>query len=342
MATSVVSPATSKVLRQNDVATDDSLHQNDKIVNNSMEKTPEEQYSFFDTEEQQSERGWYANPALKPKNKAHKGVKYWYKFKNEIVFDGVPYTVIFNIRDKGGEQYQYLIDFKENKTPGLSNTAVKNLLRADQMSYADIVSSPANAVNRKNADTPDGKYSFSDTDDVEGQYSFSGADDPQSERGWYATDEKELQARRKGYPVLHGEQVVPFRTWVKAKDRENYGLVTGMGPAGRLLVSFYNKETGKRADDLALPTNQLVPVSGEYQMTDGELAALMESERWKCESFVYMQRHLCRIAARVAFLHFWGRFAVKTVRKYLLRYSNKRAIITKKQGGKPWNREIGR
>lgn len=40
------------------------------------------------------------------------------------MFDGVPYTVIFNIRDKGNEQYQYLIDFKENKTPGISNTAV--------------------------------------------------------------------------------------------------------------------------------------------------------------------------------------------------------------------------
>ena len=302
MATSVVSPATSKVLRQNDVATDDSLHKNDKIVNNSMEKTSEEQYSFFDTEEQQSERGWYANPALKPKNKAHKGVKYWYKFKNEIDFDGVPYTVIFKIRDKGSEQYQYLIEFKENKTPGLSNTAVKSLLRTDQMSYGDIVSSPGDAVNRKLSDR-DG--AVPDAETGESQFSFSDAEtEKKSERGWYATDEKELQARRKGYPVLHGEQVVPFRTWVKARDRENYGLVTGMGPAGRLLVSFYNKETGKRADDLALPVNQLVPVSGEYQMTDGELAALMESERWKCESFVYMQRHLCRIAARVAFLHF--------------------------------------
>ena len=81
----------------------------------------------------------YANPAIKPKNKAHKGVKYWYKFRNEIVFDGVPYTVTFNIRDKGSEQYQYLIDFKENKTPGLSNTAVKSLLRADQASYMDSI-----------------------------------------------------------------------------------------------------------------------------------------------------------------------------------------------------------
>jgi len=66
----------------------------------------------------------YANPNVPPKNAAHKNVKYWYKFRNEIVFDGVPYTVTFSIRDKGSEQYQYLIDFNENKTPGISNTAV--------------------------------------------------------------------------------------------------------------------------------------------------------------------------------------------------------------------------
>ena len=77
----------------------------------------------------------YANPALQPKNKAHKDVKYWYKFRNEIVFDGVPYTVTFNIRDKGSEQYQYLIELKENKTPGLNNTAVKSLVPTDQVSY---------------------------------------------------------------------------------------------------------------------------------------------------------------------------------------------------------------
>lgn len=91
----------------------------------------------------------YANPAQKPKNKAHDGVKYWYKFRNEIVFDGVPYTVTFNIRDKGGEQYQYLIDFKENKTPGLSNTAVNSLLRADQVSYEDNIAPVPKNVNGK-------------------------------------------------------------------------------------------------------------------------------------------------------------------------------------------------
>ena len=93
----------------------------------------------------------FANPAIPPKNKAHKGVKYWYKFRNEIVFDGVPFTVTFNIRDKGTEQYQYLIDFKENKTPGLNNTAVKSLVPADQVSYTDNISQ----------NEPDVKYSVS-------------------------------------------------------------------------------------------------------------------------------------------------------------------------------------
>lgn len=89
----------------------------------------------------------YANRSIKPKNTAHKNVKYWYKFRNEIVFDDVPFTVTFNIRDKGKEQYQYLIDFKENKTPGLSNTAVKDLLRADQASHAISIPDSSEKIN---------------------------------------------------------------------------------------------------------------------------------------------------------------------------------------------------
>ena len=83
----------------------------------------------------------YVNHGAKRKNKAHKGVKYWYKFKNEIVFDGVPYSVTFNIRDKGKEWYQYLIEFKENKTPGLNNTVASNLLPTGQASYNISISS---------------------------------------------------------------------------------------------------------------------------------------------------------------------------------------------------------
>lgn len=90
----------------------------------------------------------YKDPTKPPKNAAHKDVKYWYKFKNDIVLDGVPYTVTFNIRDKGSTQYQYLIDFKENKMLGLSNTATKNLLRANQASYNGSVTQNNNTVKQ--------------------------------------------------------------------------------------------------------------------------------------------------------------------------------------------------
>lgn len=90
----------------------------------------------------------FKNPQIPPKNKAHKGVKFWYKFQNEIVFDGVNYTVTFNIRDKGKEQYQYNIEFKENKTSGLNSTVAKsNLQSTGQMSYTNNVSQNSNGVN---------------------------------------------------------------------------------------------------------------------------------------------------------------------------------------------------
>ena len=62
---------------------------------------------------------------IPPKNKAHKNVKYWYKFENDIIFDDVPYNVVFNIRDKGKEQYEYLIEFKENKSQMPGNHTAK-------------------------------------------------------------------------------------------------------------------------------------------------------------------------------------------------------------------------
>ena len=60
------------------------------------------------------------------KNKAHENVKYWHYFESHIIFDGVPVDVLFNIRDKGNEQFQYLIEIKEKQNPNISNTvAVK-------------------------------------------------------------------------------------------------------------------------------------------------------------------------------------------------------------------------
>ena len=77
----------------------------------------------------------YKDKNVPPKNKYHKGVKYWYKFKNSIVVDVKGYDVIFNIRDKEKDQYEYLIEFKKNKTQSGSNTVYKDLLRNSSTSY---------------------------------------------------------------------------------------------------------------------------------------------------------------------------------------------------------------
>jgi len=69
---------------------------------------------------------------IQPKNKAHKDVKYWYKFRSVVIFDKVPYRITFSIRDKENEQYAYLIDFKEIKSHNLSNIVNKDLLRANR------------------------------------------------------------------------------------------------------------------------------------------------------------------------------------------------------------------
>ena len=87
-----------------------------------------------------------------PKNKAHKDVKYWYKFKTNIVMDGEGYEVTFNIRDKGKDQYDYLIDFKKDGTSGISNTAVSDLLRAHQMSHDTSIRSSSKKNNPKNVE----------------------------------------------------------------------------------------------------------------------------------------------------------------------------------------------
>lgn len=72
------------------------------------------------------------------------------------------------------------------------------------------------------------------------------------ERGDYELDRK--KAQKDGYPKLtktNGERVqaVPFWTWVRSKDRKNYGLVVGpggnrIGPDGQKAVDvyYYNKQ----------------------------------------------------------------------------------------------------
>lgn len=86
----------------------------------------------------------FANENVAAKNLAHKGVKYWYKFENHIILDGVPYKVVFNIRDKGKEQYQYLIEFDKEtaqnsnkKRTSANDTAADGQLRAFMQKSSD-------------------------------------------------------------------------------------------------------------------------------------------------------------------------------------------------------------
>ena len=99
----------------------------------------------------------FANENVAAKNLAHKGVKYWYKFENHIILDGVPYKVVFNIRDKGKEQYQYLIEFDKEtaqnsnkKRTSANDTAADGQLRAFMQKSSDTTVSQNNSgVNSK-------------------------------------------------------------------------------------------------------------------------------------------------------------------------------------------------
>ena len=99
----------------------------------------------------------FANENVAAKNLAHKGVKYWYKFENHIILVGVPYKVVFNIRDKGKEQYQYLIEFDKEtaqnsnkKRTSANDTAADGQLRAFmQKSSETTVSQKNSGVNSK-------------------------------------------------------------------------------------------------------------------------------------------------------------------------------------------------
>ncbi len=95
-------------------------------------------------------------------------------------------------------------------------------------------------------------------------------------------EETEEQAQKAGYPVIDGKQVFPYKTWVHDKERGNYGLVVGLGNYDNLaqrtlIVSFWNKNESKRARVEKVPS-QLEIVTGKYQPSDAELAALFETE----------------------------------------------------------------
>lgn len=95
-------------------------------------------------------------------------------------------------------------------------------------------------------------------------------------------DIAEEEARRRGYPVIDGKQIMPLKSWVRDREVGNYGLVTSLGEyeAGQLKslrILFKNKEEDAAAY-VNVPLEQLEWVPGEYQPTDAEINALMESE----------------------------------------------------------------
>lgn len=87
----------------------------------------------------------------------------------------------------------------------------------------------------------------------------------------------EAAAQKRGFPFLNGKQVYPLRTWVKAADMGNYGLVLDKSTKkGMLTVLFTNKETGL-ASVKDMETKLLTAVDPVYQPSVQETAALLAS-----------------------------------------------------------------
>lgn len=98
-----------------------------------------------------------------PKNKAHKGVKYWYYFSNNVRIDGIEYSILFNIRDKGKEQLAYLVEMNEKTAPEANSTRTANRYSL-QSSFDRVPSDTIISDNRGNVNTSGEKYSLPDTD----------------------------------------------------------------------------------------------------------------------------------------------------------------------------------
>lgn len=87
----------------------------------------------------------------------------------------------------------------------------------------------------------------------------------------------EAAAQKRGFPNLNGRQVYPLRTWVKAADMGNYGLVLDKSTKkGKLTVLFQNKETGL-ASIKDIDTKDLTAVDATYQPSVQETASLLAS-----------------------------------------------------------------
>lgn len=167
-----------------------------------------------------------------------------------------------------------------------------NIKSADPVTYDD----DGNVIplsERFDPEQADIRWSAASEADIERTADSEEAEEDDAKRPWeIVSDEQHAAAREMGYPVLDGEQVIPFQTWVQATDinpdtgepRNNYGLVVSNSVTTRQLgVNFWNKNAanGNRTEGNTefryVQYQDLHPVQGQYQMTDAEYASLMES-----------------------------------------------------------------
>ena len=235
----------------------------------------------------------FANGNLKPKNLAHKDVKYWYKFENHIVLDGVPYKVVFNIRDKGKEQYQYLIAFDEETTQNTANTKKKTPTSdtaADGQLRAFMQESSNTTVSQKNSGV-NSKYTQNSKKDADIDGFSVGGVETDSEGNALSEAQQEffsgsLVTDEDGalLPVYHATDSAEFTVFDKSKLGYNTdGNTSDEGMAATAHVGFWfntkdlTGEAGSRAEKVYLN------LTNPYELTSldvlaEEIKALGEGE----------------------------------------------------------------
>lgn len=235
----------------------------------------------------------FANGNLKPKNLAHKDVKYWYKFENHIVLDDVPYKVVFNIRDKGKEQYQYLIAFDEETTQNTTNTKKKTPTSdtaADGQLRAFMQESSNTTVSQKNSGV-NSKYTQNSKNDADIDGFSVGGVETDSEGNALSEAQQEffsgsLVTDEDGalLPVYHATDSAEFTVFDKSKLGYNTdGNTSDEGMAATAHVGFWfntkdlTGEAGSRAEKVYLNLTNPYELTSLNALAE-EIKALGEGE----------------------------------------------------------------
>lgn len=233
----------------------------------------------------------FANENVAAKNLAHKGVKYWYKFENHIILDGVPYKVVFNIRDKGKEQYQYLIEFdKETAQNSSKKRTSANDTAADGQLRAFMQKSSNTTVSQKNSGV-NSKYTQNSKNDADiGGFSVGGVETDSEGNTLSEAQQKffsdSLVTDEDGalLPVYHATDSAEFTVFDKSKLGYNTdGNASDEGMAATAHVGFWfntkdlTGEAGSRAEKVYLN------LTNPYELTSldalaEEIKALGEGE----------------------------------------------------------------